>query len=180
MLYRPTAPQALVDGYRTAAGLASTRQQECERQGDEREAQVWGNLAEYCRRMAQMRAINDDQYQCLKFGMHHNKRVSAKSKEQMEAIEEEQGVLPVIDTANPGVADWKLDYMEEALKILTPYQRICFEMHHAGGLEYREIGEALEMSRGQVLRLVQRARKKLARGTAELAEAFMKKCRRIQ
>lgn len=152
MLHQPTAPQALADGYRTAAGLATTRQEECLAGGREREARLWRHLVEYCQGMADSKAIDDDQFA---FQRRRHTREILMTREEMEALG--------LAMANPTreLPEWRWAVLELAMGYLPVRQKICFEMHIAGRLSYQDIAEALECEVREVRRHVQKARRTL-------------------
>lgn len=155
--YVPRASPELVSGYETAADMAQRRAVECMDSGRAKEAGLWSELMGYCRRMAETRATNDDQYRIV-LGMRKRKE-PPKSKEELELFETETGLLPMWETENGGIPEWKWAAMELALGYLSPLQRVCFEMKVAGKLSYGDIAKALNTSRTDAQKQVRRARK---------------------
>jgi RNA polymerase sigma factor (sigma-70 family) len=161
MQYRPRASPELVKGYEIASGMADARGDVAEASGRVREASLWRELAEYCRRMAKTASTDDDQSQYVLGMRHRNERVM--SKEQLRIAEEEGEILPLWDSEAKPLPEWKELAMELALGYLPPLQRVCYEMHHMSQLTYREIGEALNVTRNEAHTHVQRARKTIER-----------------
>lgn len=151
------ASDELADGYREAQGLAEHRAELC---GDGHEKKAWEKLAEYCKGMADTRAIDDDQYQFQRDKARHYREV-LMDRELMLTTEQGGGLSEVTTTANEGVAEWKWLAIEMAYELLSPLQRVCLEMHVAGRLEYPDIAAALNIRPSAVGMYVSRARQTL-------------------
>lgn len=168
---KPLAPKAsdeMVAGYRMAQELAERRIETCTVRLERTE---WLQVADYCRRMADTRALDDDQFQSLRLGMRHRKEVPM-SKEDMEATELDGG-LYAMWTQNEGIPEWKWAAMELALGYLSPLQRVCFEMYNGGRLSHMDIANALHMAKSEVQRHIRFAKRKFeAEVRPKLAHIF--------
>lgn len=164
--FRPTAPEELSKGYRSAGELARQRERLMREGKDERAAKMWGKLAVYCEQMSHTKAVDDDQHQFQRDQMRYYREVPM-TVEEMDVV----GVYLIDGNAkNPGIDEWKWAALELALGYLTEQQRACFVMIEGGVMTRLDVAELLGMDEESVRTHWRRAKETLKKRVAPLLE----------
>lgn len=95
-----------------------------------------------------------------------NKRgIERRAAYQREKLVDPMRLQAYVSNSKAGspsnLSDWEYFQIEEALQLLSPMERECFTLSYGHCMPHSYIAEVLEMSRGNVSTLLQRAKDKI-------------------
>lgn len=93
-----------------------------------------------------------------------------------EAVEDPAGLLPRVPGSNPARALGRRELLEkikEAVDALPPYHRGVIIMREIEGMSYKEMAEAMKVSKGTIMSRLHHARQKLQKALAPYLEGDM-------
>ena len=152
--WRPTASDALVEGYRVTADLAAKRREQVAAIGDQLQVRAWERVESYCRMMADCRMVDDPDSPVNYLPLD-------------ERIIDRRVLSEIMQDADEGVHRQWTTYHQmaytAAMALLSPMERAVAEMYYGAQMKRVDIAEALRLSAVTVDNYILRSRKKWAK-----------------